>query len=695
MATKITFADLTHTGQIIAANTLPLGVAYVASYAKQELGKEIDCAIFKYPDDFSDYLDSVIPQIACFSNFSWNLKLGYEYARRIKEFSPNTITVFGGPNFPDNRDEQQDFLASYPAIDCYLEFEGEVSFVNFFRALKKVKFDWSKFKSNRTFSPSARYLVGNEMISCDLEPKIKDVNTIPSPYESGLMDKFFDDILIPMIQTTRGCPYKCTFCWEGGDYFKKVGRFTHERVKSELNYLKERCRVPDLQITDANFGMFKQDIETAKEILNIQKKYKWPMTILAATSKNNKERTIEIVKILGASLPATAAVQSTDNDVLKNIQRDNVSQDVLVSYAKSIAKEGGQSEAEIILCLEGDTKEKHFKTVYDMLDADMKFIRLYQFMMIPGTQSVNKETRKKFEFLTKYRVLPRCFGKYTFRGEVFPVAEIEEICIANNTMPYEDYQSCRDFDLTVEIFNNDSILADLIHFLKLRGVKRSEFIKLIHDISISHPDFSKLYHDYRLEEKKNLADNKETLQKFTEKSGVIERYIDGEYGTNEMYKYRAIAVFYHIDLLHEIAYQVAQEVLKKKDRLNHDIKKYFSELREFSLMRKSDILNTKMNKIRKFHFDFIQIMENHFEIDPFDVYVPEGINIEVYHSKEQINHIRSYEKQYGTDMIGLGRILLRANMDRLYRRARNTEEKAPRLDVPLEDDRKGLRFMGR
>ena len=695
MATKITFADLTHTGQIIAANTLPLGVAYVASYAKQELGKEIDCAIFKYPEDFSDYLDSVIPQIACFSNFSWNLKLGYEYARRIKEFSPNTITVFGGPNFPDNRDEQQDFLASYPAIDCYLEFEGEVSFVNFFRALKKVKFDWSKFKSNRTFSSSARYLVGNEMISCDLEPKIKDVNTIPSPYESGLMDKFFDDILIPMIQTTRGCPYKCTFCWEGGDYFKKVGRFTHERVKSELNYLKERCRVPDLQITDANFGMFKQDIETAKEILNIQKKYKWPMTILAATSKNNKERTIEIVKILGASLPATAAVQSTDNDVLKNIQRDNVSQDVLVSYAKSIAKEGGQSEAEIILCLEGDTKEKHFKTVYDMLDADMKFIRLYQFMMIPGTQSVNKETRKKFEFLTKYRVLPRCFGKYTFRGEVFPVAEIEEICIANNTMPYEDYQSCRDFDLTVEIFNNDSILADLIHFLKLRGVKRSEFIKLIHDISISHPDFSKLYHDYRLEEKKNLADNKETLQKFTEKSGVIKRYIDGEYGTNEMYKYRAIAVFYHIDLLHEIAYQVAQEVLKKKDRLNHDIKKYFSELREFSLMRKSDILNTKMNKIREFHFDFIQIMDNHFEIDPFDVYVPEGINIEVYHSKEQINHIRSYEKQYGTDMIGLGRILLRANMDRLYRRARNTEEKAPRLEVPLEDDRKGLRFMGR
>ena len=677
MAVKISFADLTHTGQIVAANTFPLGIAYVASYAKQELGNEIECEIFKYPDDFSNYLDSILPQIACFSNFSWNLKLGHEYARRIKRCSPNTITVFGGPNFPDTREEQQHFLTSYPAIDCYLEFEGELNFVNIFRALKKVNFNWETFKYNHTFVPNARYLIGNEMISCDLEPKIKDVNIIPSPYEFGMMDKFFDDILIPVIQTTRGCPHKCTFCWEGGDYFRKIGRFSQKRVKTELKYIKERFKSPDLQITDANFGMYKQDVDTAKEIRQIQEKYKWPMTILAATAKNNKERTIEIVKILGSSLPATAAVQTTDDDVLKNIRRKNVSQDVLVTYAREIENQGGQSEAEIILCLEGDTREKHFKTVYDMLDADMKFIRLYQFMMIPGTQSTNRERREKFGLLTKYRVLPRCFGKYTVRGKVFPVAEIEEICIANNTMPYEDYQACRDLDLTVEIFNNDAILADLIHFLRHRSVKRSEFIKQLHQMSINHPVFGKLYIDFRNEEKKNLASNRKALEEFTERPGTIERYIDGEYGINEMYKYRAVAVFHHIELLHEIAYQVARGILTEKGSLDGEIENYLSELCEFGLMRKSTCLDTKMNRTRKFHFDFEQLMDNHFAIDPFDVYMPEGINVEVYHSKEQIDLIRSYEKQYGTDLIGLGRILLRANMDRLYRRVRilNTIER--------------------
>ena len=106
MGTKITFADLTHTGQIVAANTIPLGIAYVATYAKTHLKDQIDCEIFKYPEDFSNYLDKELPQLACFSNFSWNIKLGHEYAKRIKELSPKTITVFGGPNFPDKPDQQ-------------------------------------------------------------------------------------------------------------------------------------------------------------------------------------------------------------------------------------------------------------------------------------------------------------------------------------------------------------------------------------------------------------------------------------------------------------------------------------------------------------------------------------------------------------------------------------------------------------
>ena len=98
MPVKISFADLTHTGQLVAANTFPLGITMVAANAQKELGDEIDFEVFKYPEEFSSYLDDNTPQIACFSAFSWNVRLGHEYARRLKETSPGT-NGFRRPQF--------------------------------------------------------------------------------------------------------------------------------------------------------------------------------------------------------------------------------------------------------------------------------------------------------------------------------------------------------------------------------------------------------------------------------------------------------------------------------------------------------------------------------------------------------------------------------------------------------------------
>jgi hypothetical protein len=329
---------------------------------------------------------------------------------------------------------------------------------------------------------------------------------------------------------------------------------------------------------------------------------------------------------------------------------------------------GGQSEAELILCLEGDNKQAHFKTVMDMLDANMSFIRMYQFMMLPGTKSSSKVTREKHGFVNRYRVLPRCFGNYTIYGETVPVAEIEEIVIANNTMPYEDYQACRDLHLTVEIFHNDSIFNDLVKFLLLNGISRTDFIAEVHKKIVDGDNaITKLYSQFREEEIKNLSENISELEEFIKEPDVIDKYIDGEYGTNELYKYRAISIFNNIEILHNITYEVAESLLAEKKLLSEDVIKYLNELFEFSMMRKCDLLDTEQLHEQMFHFDFVKLIESNFSIDPFEVIRPEGVKIQLYHSKEQIKLIQNYKVQYGFDLIGLGRILLRANMNRLYR----------------------------
>lgn len=696
--TKITFADLTHTGQVVAANTFPLGSGMVVAYAKKELGDAIDIEIFKYPNDLAARLDGEMPQIACFTSFSWNIRLHHEYAKRIKALSPSTITIFGGCNFPDARDEQLEYLAKYDAIDFYIEFEGELAFVELYKRLKEVGFDAARFKREHTPSPNVRYLVDGELVATELGPKIRDLSIIPSPHLSGVLDKFYDDVLIPMMQTTRGCPYHCTFCWEGGSFFNKIGRFTQERIRAELQYIAARTdKLPDLCIVDANFGMFEDDLDTSRAILDVQKNHKhsWPKSVLTATAKNHKERTIEIVELLGATLPPTAAVQSTDPTVLEKIKRKNPPTAVLDAMGRVVDKYGGQSEAELILCLPGDNKKAHFGTVSDMLDAGMTFIRMYQFMLLPGTEAASRKSRVENEMTIRFRVLPRCFGYYRFRDEKFGVAEIEEICVANKTLPYDDYQACRDLHLSVEIFSNDSIFSDLLFFLGRYGIKRSEFIRRAYELIVNGDGhMAKLYAEFRAEEKKNLWDDLAKVEDFTRAPGTIDRYIAGEYGTNELYKYRALSVFDGIEPLHEVAFQAARSLLKEAGELSEKVDHYLGELARFSLMRKRDPLNTGCPSRGCFHYDFVALLEERFMADPFAYQLPVGADIVVDHTPEQAELVHGYVKQYGTTLIGLGRILIRANMGRLYRSAKTLDATGAVLSGSTIPERETLGRFG-
>jgi len=663
---KVAFCDLTHTGQIIAINTVPLGVAYVAAFAKENL-KNIDIEIFKLPEDFSEYLENNQPDMVCFSNFSWNLNIQNEYAKRIKKNNPKTVIIFGGPNFSNQKDQQIEFFKKYRAIDFYIEYEGEKPFVLLFNELRKYKFNVQEFKKIAPNVPSIRYLHEGKLVSNKLIERCSKLDELPSPYLTGTLDKFLEKKFMPMIQSSRGCPFQCTFCIEGSSYFRKVPRYSQGRVKEELAYIAKRAKTNDMLITDSNFGIFPQDIETAELIRDCQKENNgFPHTVHVNTSKTGKQRTVDIVKILGETLPASAAVQSTDQDVLKEIKRSNVSQEVLVNYSKEIEKEGGQTEAEIILALEGDNKEKHFKSVKDMLDADMKFIRMHQLILLPGTEASSIIARKKWDHISRFRVLPRCFGTYAYKSEKFSVAEIEEICVGNKTMSHNDYKECRKFNLTVEIFSNDSIFSDLQIFLRLHNIKRSEFVIKIHDLCLADVKFNEIYKNFVDEEERNLSKNYNELEEFTKKSGIIDKYIKGYYGSNELQKYRAIAIFQNMTKVHELAFEASKKLIIERGIFTEKIEKYLNELCDVSLTRKLNCLTPAKRTMKKYHFDFQKLAEADFNIDPFNYYESRGINIEFHHTDIQLRLIDDYINQYGTSLVGLGRILSRANIERLF-----------------------------
>ena len=186
--------------------------------------------------------------------------------------------------------------------------------------------------------------------------------------------------------------------------------------------------------------MYKQDIETAKVIAKVKEDYKYPKLIEASAGKNMPKRTIEIQSILKDGWVSGASLQSTDPTVLKAIKRQNISTEAyqeVINHANSI--EGQLSHSEIILGMPEDSKERHFESLRFGIDNKVNHLRMYQSMMLMGTEMASKATRKKYGLKTMFRTIPGCLGIYNIFGKEHSIAEIEEIIVGSNTLSKKDY----------------------------------------------------------------------------------------------------------------------------------------------------------------------------------------------------------------------------------------------------------------
>jgi radical SAM superfamily enzyme YgiQ (UPF0313 family) len=695
---RVYMCDLTHDTIVLVSDTIPINIGCIGAYAKNTLGDDVAISLFKYSHSVIEAIEATPPDVVALSNYSWNSELSERVARFAKERSPKVITVQGGTNFPHRETQQLEFLCTRPATDVFVELEGEASFLELLRCVLAARDAgprvWDGPIAGCVYiTPESRRAGAPMLVKGGLPPRIRDLDDIPSPYLNGMLEQFFDGRLTPFLETNRGCPFKCTFCHTGADYFQKINMFSLERLKEEIAYIAPRAAslgIVNLHLADTNFGMYPRDRTISEALLDSQRRHGWPRQIMATTGKNNKERVIEITKIMGNVFSVNMSVQSMDATVLSNIKRDNVRLEDYTRINQHLNDQGRSTKGELIIGLPGETKESFVRGLEEIIAAGVSNVCCYTLMLLHGTEFKDPDYREKFKIQGKYRIVPLNFGEYA--GE--RVFDVEEVAFATSTMPFEDYLWIRGLCLCVEVMHNDRPFDELIRYGIDLGLTRFELLKRAYESLDRAPArVREIVTRFMEETRAELWDSEEALQAFYRRDENYSRLRNGEVGSNLIYKYKAMSLAfsnqewatYLGEVLNEV---VAEQAGAADDALRQRARYEIDFLVAYVTAKLAGILDANADldpRIVESTFDVGAWVANGGRLG--DHVLPRPVTYVFEYAEDQLAARRDYFRRYGADTNALSKIVTRvSNVESLVRRLRPVDGAGARVQKPKDTE---------
>ena len=668
---SIYLGDMTYTTVSLANFVFPLNIGFIAAYAEKCFGKEIDLRLFKYLEDLEEAIYTKPPDILALSNYPWNFNLGLEFFSMTRAISPRTICVMGGPNIPLEDEARTQFVKHNPLIDFYAYLEGEEAFAALVARAMETGVDHEKMKST-PIDGFIHRISDTEVMKGAWLTRRRNLDEIPSPYLTGHMDKFFDGKLTPMMETNRGCPFSCTFCHEGNQLISKVNHFSIERVKAELDYIAAAIQrspilISSLMFADPNFAMYERDYEIVEHIEKIQQRQGWPRSITASTGKNKKERIAKALRKLNGSMSMWMSVQSMDPDVLREIQRDNISTSQMMSLASVYQELGLPTLSELILCLPGDSYEKHVKSLSDVVEAGIDIIETYTCMLLNGTELNSALSRATYKLGSHFRILPRDFGK--FRDGRISI-EIEEVVTSTSTMSFEDYIEARKLHLMIAVVYNGGGFSPLLRLLRQQKVSIIGLLqRLVAEIRSAPASMQAVFNSFVRLTKEELWNSEEELRAYVRAENNYEKLLKGEIGINLIQNHMAMSLAVMDDWA-QYVFQTASTMLG--DNLHNDIESsaVFADIHAFCAGSVHNIWGGDRNEDNpcvSLNYDIASWMRSPLSTPLSQYKFRSPVMYQFGFSETKKKEMAAQIQRYGTTATGIGRIIIEMGRSRIWR----------------------------
>ena len=587
---SIYIAELTYDTTVISLENFPIAIGYVAAYAQKCLPGSFDFSLFKFPGQLFDAIDASPPDILALSFFPWNRNLGLKVASYYKNIRPEGLVVFGGGNFPAGAARQKEFFIEHPEVDIFVTLDGEYGFNEVLKRYLQNGGERSRMLSGAAIDGCSFLDRSADQLKAGKNfPRPADIDEIPSPYLTGLMDPFFENqLLTPMIQGTRGCPFTCAYCWAGNGHNTKIRHFSLERVFAELDYIAQRRHGKTNQLltfSDSNFGMYETDEKIAEKIASLQDQYNFPSSFYAPCGKNNKDRVYRIIqKIRNAA--AIVSVQSTDAQILTNVARQPIKIEEYKGIVSRFHELGIPVETEIITGLPGETRQTHLKTIKDLIYMGMDEIHPFTLMFLEGTELNTTDSQNKHKWQKRYRVLPRNFGKY--RGLIS--FEVEAVGVGSATFSFEDYLYVRGFHGALRVVFNHAFFSEFTAYLKENGVDIFSFCLAFYEDVMRDPGtVGQQFREFLKEAREELWESEAELVEYFSKEENYARLLTGEKGENLLGKYKVITVSEHFGAWCDFFYAECLKAIPGSGT-NSDVREQLEDIRNYVKAKADGIL---------------------------------------------------------------------------------------------------------
>ena len=393
----------------------------------------------------------------------------------------------GGPNirtYPKGIDE---FLRANSYVDTYCMFAGEIS------VYEILKFLLEQPQEKRTSEVLRSHIINgcysifeNRLIGNSDYAKPDDLDEVPSPYLTGLMDPFLKEGYYPIFETNRGCPFSCTFCIWGISALNKLLKFSMKRVKDEMSYVANSSfQSPAIVLADANFGILKRDVEIAQHIRDLYDKTQSFSSIRMYWAKVAKPHMVDIGKIFGHLTHTYIAFQSLDDKVLENIKRKNIKTEELSELIEKLKGFSYGAQTDLLVGLPGETFKSHLASYDKALSMGLTHIYGGEIQMLPGAEMDEEDHREKFGLKTKYRFIEGGYGLYKNKF----VYELTESIRETNTMSEEEMLKLR----VIRAFLFASVTLGehlpLINYLNKNGINFTKVCELLAEEGKKDPTF--------------------------------------------------------------------------------------------------------------------------------------------------------------------------------------------------------------